>query len=192
MTVDLAEIARYMRMGRTVPDGALAARVGGLRDEVIKLIRPARTWRRFRIDGGAIASGGLCLDIAGTLARHIKGCHAAYLACGTVGAEFDAFHRRVSVTSGADALIVQAIGAALIEKLMDSVEDEIRAELAESETLVERYSPGYGTFPLAAQSTLLALLDAPIKVGVSLTDTLLMVPSKSVSAIIGVHSQPSL
>ena len=186
MTVDLAEIARYMRMGRTVPDGALAERVGGLRDEVIKLIRPARTWRRFRIDGGAIASGGLRLDIAGTLARHVEGCRAAYLACGTVGAEFDAFHRRVSVTSGADALIVQAIGAALIEKLMDGVEDGIRAELADGETLVPRYSPGYGDFPLAAQRALLALIDAPRTVGVSLTDSLIMVPSKSVSAIIGV------
>ena len=177
-----------MRMGRTLPEGALAERVTALRDRALKVIRPARTWRRFPIEGGAIVSGGVRLDIAGTLARHIVGCRAAYLVCGTIGAAFDAFQRRVSVSSGADALIVQAIGAALIEKLMDSVEDEIHGELAENETLVERYSPGYGTFPLAAQRTLLALLDAPIKVGVSLTDTLLMVPSKSVSAIIGIRS----
>ena len=191
MPLDLKEIARYMRMGRTVPEGALAERVIALRDKALKTVRPARTWRRFPIEGGAIVSGDVRLDIAGTLARHIAGCRAAYLVCGTIGAEFDAFQRRVSAISGADALIVQAIGAALIEKLMDSVEDEIRAELAESETLVERYSPGYGTFPLAAQRTLLALLDDPIKVGVSLTDTLLMVPSKSVSAIIGVRNQPA-
>ena len=188
MRLDLREIARYMRMGRTLPEGALAERVTALRDRALKVIRPARTWRRFPIEGGAIVSGGVRLDIAGTLARHIVGCRAAYLVCGTIGAAFDAFQRRVSVSSGADALIVQAIGAALIEKLMDSVEDEIHGELAENETLVERYSPGYGTFPLAAQRTLLALLDAPIKVGVSLTDTLLMVPSKSVSAIIGIRS----
>ena len=186
MTVELAEIARYMRMGRTVPDGALAERIAKLRDEALKTLRPARTWRRFPIEGGAIASGGLRLDICGTLARHLAGCHAAYLACGTIGAQFDAFQRRSSVSSGADALIVQAIGAALIEKLMDGVEDEIRAELTDGETLVSRYSPGYGDFPLAAQSTVLALLDAPRTVGVALTDTLLMVPSKSVSAIIGV------
>lgn len=188
MRLDLREIARYMRMGRTLPEGALAERVTALRDRALKVIRPARTWRRFPIEGGAIISGGVRLDIAGTLARHIVGCRAAYLVCGTIGAAFDAFQRRVSVSSGADALIAQAIGAALIEKLMDSVEDEIHGELAENETLVERYSPGYGTFPLAAQRTLLALLDAPIKVGVSLTDTLLMVPSKSVSAIIGIRS----
>ena len=42
MTVDLAEIARYMRMGRTTPEGELAARVSRLRDEALKTIRPAR------------------------------------------------------------------------------------------------------------------------------------------------------
>ena len=188
--VDLQEIARYMRMGRTVPDGALAARVTELRDEALKSVRAAHIGRRFPIVEGNIVSGSVRLTIAGTLERHLAGCHAAYLACGTLGAGFDAFQRRVSATSGADALIVQAIGTALIEKLMDEIEAEIRHKLQPNETLVSRYSPGYGDFPLAAQRELLSLLDAPRKVGVSLTDTLLMVPSKSVSAIIGVKLNP--
>ncbi len=189
--VDLQEIARYMRMGRTVPDGALAARVAELRDEALTIIRPAHIGRRFPIQDGNIVSGSVRLAVAGTLAKHLVGCRSAYLACGTLGAGFDAFQRRVSATSGADALIVQAIGAALIEKLMDDVEAEIRRELQPNETLVSRYSPGYGDFPLTAQRELLLLLDAPRKVGVSLTDTLLMVPSKSVSAIIGVKEEIS-
>ena len=61
--------------------------------------------------------------------------------------------------------------------------------ISPNESLVSRYSPGYGDFPLTAQRELLSLLDAPRKVGVSLTDTLLMVPSKSVSAIIGVKEE---
>lgn len=186
MTVDLAEIARYMRMGRAVPEGELAARVEKLRDEALKTVRPARVWRRFPISDGAIASGALRIQVAGTLARHLEGCHDAFLVCGTIGAGFDAFQRRSSVSSGVAALVVQAIGAALIEKWMDETESEITKELAAGESLVQRYSPGYGDFPLAAQHTLLALLDAPRNAGVSLTDSLLMVPSKSVSAIIGV------
>jgi len=186
MTVDLAEIARYMRMGRAVPEGELAARVEKLRDEALKTVRPARVWRRFPISDGAIASGALRIQVAGTLARHLEGCHDAFLVCGTIGAGFDAFQRRSSVSSGVAALVVQAIGAALIEKWMDETESEIAKELAAGESLVQRYSPGYGDFPLAAQHTLLALLDAPRNAGVSLTDSLLMVPSKSVSAIIGV------
>ena len=49
-----------------------------------------------------------------------------------------------------------------------------------------RDSPGYGDFPLEAQREILVILDTPRKIGVSLTDSLLMVPSKSVSAVIGV------
>ena len=186
MTADLSEIARYMRMGTSLPEGELAARIEKLRDEALGIVRTARTWRRFKVSDGAIKSGSVQLEIGGSLARHIEGCHDAFLVCGTIGPAFDAFQRRASVSSGVDALVVQAIGAALIEKWMDETEDEIRKELAPGESLVSRYSPGYGDFPLSAQRTLLALLDAPRRAGVSLTDSLLMVPSKSVSAVIGV------
>ena len=186
MNVELADVAPYMRMGRTVPEGALAERVLALRDEASDAVRPARVWRRFPVSNGSIASGESRLEVRGTLSIRLVGCHAVYLACGTLGPDFDAFQRRVSVVSGADALIAQALGAALIEKLMDSIEDEIRVELAAEETLVPRYSPGYGDFPLSAQKNLLSLLDAFHRVGVALTDSLLMVPSKSVSAVIGV------
>lgn len=186
MTVSLPEIAFYMRMGRSLPEGELAGRVLRLRDEALDAISPRRAWRRFPVSGGAIESGDVRLDISGTLAKHIAGCDSAFLACGTIGPRFDAFQRRVSVGSGLDALIAQAIGAALVEKLMDETEAEIRAELAGDESLLPRYSPGYGDFPLSAQRQLFALLDAPRAVGVSLTDDLLMVPTKSVSAVIGV------
>lgn len=170
-----------MRMGGTVPDGALAERVGRLRDEALKsAIRPARIWRRIALPFHPESRN---------LSKHLEGCHAAYLVCGTLGAGFDAMHRRVSVASGTDALIVQAIGAAAIEKWMDSVEDEIRAELGPGETLRPRYSPGYGDFPLSAQRELLLLLDTPRRIGVSLTETLLMAPSKSVSAVVGVSAE---
>ena len=176
-TLSLVAIARYMRMGRQVPEGALAERIEELKGQALKVFRPARIWRRV----------GLPLPVESqALVRHLDGCSAAYLVCGTIGAEFDALQRRVAVTSGTDALIVQAIGAAAIEAWMDAVEDELRQELKPDEELVPRFSPGYGDLPLAYQRTLLTLLDAPRKIGVSLTDTLLMVPSKSVSAIIGV------
>ena len=196
MTVEPDEIACYLRMGRRAPaegqdamppDGALAERIAALIDEASAICRPARIWRRFALADNAVVSGGVRLDMGGTLGRHIEGCKSVFLSCGTIGAGFDAFQRRIAVTSAADALIVQAIGAALIEKTMDAMEDEIRAELADDETLLSRYSPGYGDFPLAAQRTILALLDTPRRIGVSLTDTLLMVPSKSVSAVIGVR-----
>ena len=188
MDVSMADVARYLRMNGEQPDGPLAERIESLAEAAGKAVRPARTWRRFPIVGMVVGDVPPAqIRIEGSLARHLDGCGAVYLACGTLGASFDAFHRRASAVSGADALILQAVAVAMIEDWMDSIEDEIRNELGPGETLVARYSPGYGDFPLAAQNALVALLDTPRKVGVALTSTFLLTPSKSVTAVIGVR-----
>ena len=182
----LKEIARYMRMGSSAPDGILAERIHALLELTVSAIRPACIWRRFPILDGSIGSSHLQFAASGSLAAHLEGCRDVYLVCGTIGTGFDALQRKTSATSASDSLILQAIGAAMIENLMDSAENKIRKELAEGESLTPRYSPGYGNFSLDAQRAMLDLLDAPRRIGVSLTDTLLMAPSKSVSAVIGV------
>ena len=181
MDVTAREICAYMRMGGRRLEGALAARVDELVPEVRKALRPAHVWRR-------VAAAAIPRP-SPTLLRHIAGCGDAFLVCGTLGAGVDALQRRLSAVSGSDALIVQAIGAAFMERWMDETESRIQAELAPGESLVARYSPGYGDWPLDVQRELLALLDTPRAIGVSLTDSLLMVPSKSVSAVIGVKAR---
>ena len=186
----MEEIARYMRMGASAPDGILAKRVHALLELTVSTIRPECIWRRFPVLDDLIGSKHLKFTVSDSLAAHLGGCRDVYLVCGTIGTGFDALQRKVSATSASDSLILQAIGAAMIENLMDNAESEIRKELAEGESLTPRYSPGYGNFPLDAQRAILDLLDTPRKIGVSLTGTMLMVPSKSVSAVIGVT--PSL
>ena len=183
--IDDVQICRYLRLYGRAPGAALGERIKAMRKASDAAFRPARTWRRF--DNVAIAGG------AGSqsLAKHLAGCHAIYLVCATIGVEFDALQRRTAAISPSDAFVLQAIGAAAIEALMDDTELEIRRELADGETLVSRYSPGYGDYPLPEQQRLLTLLDAPRTVGVSLTDALVMVPSKSVSAVIGVKMEES-
>jgi hypothetical protein len=173
-------------MGTSTPDGILAERTHALLELTVSAIRPECIWRRFPILDGSIGSSHLQFAASGSLAAHLEGCRDAYLVCGTIGTGFDALQRKASATSASDSLILQAIGAAMIENLMDSAENEIRKELAEGESLTPRYSPGYGDFPLDAQRALLDLLDTPRRIGVSLTGSLLMTPSKSVSAVIGV------
>ena len=185
MNIDNRQICRYLKLYGRAPGAALEERIKAMRKVALDVIRPVRTWRRFE---GISAAGG---EGSASLAKHLSGCHAVYLICTTIGAMFDALQRRTAATSPSDAFVLQAIGAAAIEAWTDETELEIRRELKEGETLVTRYSPGYGDYPLEAQSRLFELLDAPRTVGVSLTDNLLMVPSKSVSAVIGVKKGES-
>ena len=53
-----------------------------------------------------------------------------------------------------------------------------------------RFSPGYGDVPLEIQKDIVMLLDCAKRIGVSLNDSLLMSPSKSVTAFIGLQ-EPS-
>ena len=104
--------------------------------------------------------------------------------CGTIGAEFDAWQRRLSVLSAADALLSQQIGLDAVEAVMDEVEKEVKVKVGdEGLKLKPRRSPGYGDLPLSLSRTILDELDAPRKIGVSITDSNLLVPSKSVTAI---------
>ena len=113
----------------------------------------------------------------------LRGVEVVFL-CGPIGAEFDAWQRRLSALSAADALLSQQIGLAAVEKVMDELEKKAKAEVeAEGRKMLPRKSPGYGDLPLSLSRTILAELDAPRKIGVSITDSDLLAPSKSVTAI---------
>ena len=120
----------------------------------------------------------------GTWTRtRLKGVEVVFL-CGTIGAEFDAWQRRLSVTSAADALLSQQIGLDAVEKVMDELERKAKAEVeGEGRKLLPRKSPGYGDLPLELSREIINRLDATKKIGVSITDSNLLVPSKSVTAI---------
>ena len=103
--------------------------------------------------------------------------------CGTLGAAFDQWQRRLSALSGADAYFSQQIGLDAVEREMDALEAEARASLSEGETLRPRRSPGYGEMPLSLSREIIDKLDATLRIGVAVTESDLLVPSKSVTAI---------
>ena len=104
--------------------------------------------------------------------------------CGTLGVAFDTWQRRLSLMSAADALLSQQLGMDAVEREMDRLEGEARAAVeAEGRRLLPRRSPGYGDLPLGLSREILERLDATRRIGVSVTDANLLVPSKSVTAV---------
>lgn len=189
MTIDRAETLRYLRMGGVEPDAPLARRLARVEDAVRAACRPAAYWRLETVAPGP-AAGDLVLGPlhvrSRDLARVLAGCRHAFLFCATLGADVDALLRRYSQTSGADALMAQAAATAAIEAWCDACAEKLLAEPAVAgERLRMRFSPGYGDLPLEAQRPLLQTLDSARRAGIVLTETCLMVPSKSVSAVIG-------
>ncbi len=190
MKIDRAETLRYLRMGGVEPDAPLARRLARVEDDVRAACRPAAYWRLETVAAGE-ETGDLVLGPLAVrsrdLARVLAGCRHAFLFCATLGAGVDALLRRYSQMSGADALMAQAAATAAIEGWCDACAEKLLAEPAVAgERLRMRFSPGYGDLPLAVQRPLLQILDSARRAGIVLTETCLMIPSKSVSAIIGV------
>ena len=125
------------------------------------------------------------------MARWLSGCREAVAFAATVGLELDRLISRYSRVSPSRALLFQAIGAERIEALCDAFCADMAAELARSgRGVTRRFSPGYGDLPLSLQRELFQVLDCPRKIGLSLNESLLMTPTKSVTALMGVTDCP--
>jgi hypothetical protein len=126
-----------------------------------------------------------------SLARHLKGSIKCYLMAATLGQKIDRMIQLNTLRSPSEGLITDAVGSALIEEICDNCEEEIKLELSDRDHLVSRFSPGYGDLSLEYHPTILKLLQAHKKIGLTSNESHLLIPLKSVVAIIGVREYPS-
>ena len=120
------------------------------------------------------------------LARNLTGCTCCVLFAATAGTSCDMLVKRAAVTSSAYASCCQAAGAAAIEAYCDMINENIKNEYEAKGLFARpRFSPGYGDLSIEHQKDWFRLLDVTKNTGIELTDSLLMVPTKSVTAVIG-------
>lgn len=185
---DRSEVLRYT--GTRVPSAevdalltdCLAELAGRLAFRVVYCTLPVRR----------IEEGELDLDFAKTSSRalsaNLSGCDSAILFAATLGEGIDRLIARYAVLAPAKALLLQAIGAERVEALCDCfIADMAAIAAAEGGVLRPRFSPGYGDLPLDLQKQVFARLDCARRIGLCLNDSLLMSPSKSVTALVGIQ-----
>ena len=124
---------------------------------------------------------------SGSLRRVLQGCDRVLVFAATLGLGLDRLIARYSRLSPARALMLQAIGTERIEALCDAF-CRTMAETLPDSPLTARFSPGYGDLSLTLQEDIFRVLDCPRKIGLTLNESLLMSPSKSVTAIVGLGS----
>ena len=117
------------------------------------------------------------------LIKNLSGYGSAIVFVATVGIEIDRLIKKYSVISPVKALLFQAIGAERIESLCDAFCNDLKAEYGE---IAKRFSAGYGDFSLEYQTEIFKILNPKKHIGVTLLDSKLMLPSKSVTAVVGV------
>lgn len=128
-----------------------------------------------------------CAKNSADLQKNLLGCANVVVFVATIGLGIDKLISKYARISPTKALIFQAIGAERIEALCDHFCADLKAEIIqEGKSIRPRFSPGYGDFPLEVQRELLQKTGASKRIGVTLTESLLMVPTKSVTAVVGI------
>lgn len=185
---DEAEILRYALLPKAAPrpeELPLASCLAAAKGAACCMA----VWRRFPMH---ILDSGLDLGFARTASKDLggwlEGCGEVLLFCCTAGAEMDRRIQREGLRSPIRELLMNAIGAQQVEGACDRL-CLLLAKHFSTHELTPRYSPGYGDLPLSLQREVFAALDCERRLGVTLTESLLMRPSKTVTAIVGMKKK---
>ena len=199
LSLDRDEALGYLGYAGQRVDESLLARFNALADACERDTKPRFAWGVFDVDTARtdltaaavpdkhVALLGCNLVLPGeSMAEHLAGaCGVALMAC-TLGMENEREMRRYEALSPTDALMFSACASALVEAAANAVEARIVAWAADQGLHTNwRFSPGYGDLPLSVQPALLGVLDATRRLGMTLTPTNMIVPVKSVTAVVG-------
>lgn len=125
------------------------------------------------------------------LSRNLAQCGHCILFAATIGPKVDMLIMKASRLDPLKGCILQAVGAMLIESYCDLLNEQLRKDFeAAGYRLRPRFSPGYGDFSLTHQTDIFRSIRADKTIGLTLMDSGIMAPSKSVTAVIGVY-QPA-
>ncbi len=121
------------------------------------------------------------------MARLLSDCHTIILFGATLGTAIERYSRQLQVRDMGYAVVFDAAANSAIENVCDNFCRELADRYGHT---TDRFSPGYGDLPFAQQQEFNRVLQLQQTIGVSLTATGLMVPQKSVTAVLGVADTP--
>jgi len=185
VNVSRSEIRRYLGMAQVEPGKVESLIEDSLREitDAASMRYLVREFSLFWQDGCPVIDGEIVASK--DLAKNLKGCTSVVFFVATLGAEVDRRIRRAQAVSMARAAVLQACAAAVTEALCEEVNQSVKDAAAEEGLICHpRYSPGFGDLTLDYQKTVFRKMQ-PERIGVTLNDSLLMSPSKSVTALIG-------
>lgn len=179
------EVLRYLGYGGQPLSTELVERVTRMIERCDELARPSVVQRTFAADE-------LPLHLPGqSIANHLHGALEVVLFAATLGHGIDRELRRLSAADPLGQVMFDAAATDAIERVANKTEAQIRSDAATRGLHCSwRFSPGYGDLPLDVQPAFLRVLDATRRLGITLTPSNLMVPTKSVTAIVGIHPTP--
>lgn len=188
------EIYRYLGYRGIEPDETIRQMTEEVIAQLMEAIEPRHIYRIFDcgIEGGRVTlysedkKNAALTACSEKLASNLERCEKAALMAATIGGGADKLLGRYEVLSMAKASVAQACGAACIEAYCNVLQRGMQRQASRQGFFLRpRFSPGYGDLTLETQKDIFCVLECTKRMGLTLTDSLLMYPTKSVTAFVG-------
>ena len=186
------EILRYLgHRGQEIPEN-VEELIKECERELEQMASPRAMWKEYPLSiHDHVLDMGFLQTKSKSLERNLRDCERVILFAATLGSMVDVLLHRYNMIQMSKAVVMQAVSVAMLETFCDEKNQELKSSYeAKGWYLRPRFSPGYGDFPLECQREIAPALEMGKRIGVNLTDTLLMMPSKSVTAVIGASRLP--
>lgn len=190
LNANMEEVFRYMgfaQKDRKNPEPIVADIAEKVVNDFKNLIVPQAVYVSYPLQ---ILDGQISFDNhivqSKELSRFLRECSSIFLFAATLGPKVDREIQKAQKIEPSKAVIMQAAGAMYIEEYCDLLCEKFNSMAKEENcTTKHRFSPGFGDVSLENQKLFFRILDCK-KIGLTLMDTLIMAPEKSVTAFVGV------
>ena len=185
--ISMREILHFLGWRGTPVEPPLMEQIRRMRDEALEQVKPRAVTRRFvRLPDGTL-EGTRFFPQGKDVREMLSACHETVLLAATLGVDSERMLLRTQTKSAADALILDAVLSAAIEAVCDRMEETLREKLAaQALYLTDRFSPGYGDMPLAQSGQICEVLNAGRSIGLTVSQSGILMPRKSVTAVLGI------
>lgn len=184
------EVLLYLGYNGGAVPPELEADIAACSQELLQAARPRLTYRVFPLDGGRLRGTDFALE-GQDIQNLLAGCGEAVLMAATLGPDVETLLMRAQVRDMARALILDSCASTAIENVCDNFEADLKREYAARGLhLTDRFSPGYGDLPIAQQRGFCELLDTRRRIGLTVSQSGILIPRKSVTAVLGAADSP--
>lgn len=190
LSIDRNEVLRYLGYNGQDLDENTKALINECIDEIKNIIKERHIYKFFEIQKADenVTLEGCSLKLEGIdIKRHLENSDTCVLLAVTLGSTVDMRIRYYEKSNITKALILDACATTAVEEICDRLCETIERELKQQgKTLTLRFSPGYGDLPLSIQGRFLSLLEAHKEIGLTASAHSILLPRKSVTAVVGV------
>ncbi|SHJ71271.1 vitamin B12 dependent-methionine synthase activation domain-containing protein [Paramaledivibacter caminithermalis] len=190
LVINKNEILRYLGYRKNKVDDITEEIINECIEEMFEIARTNFVYNIYdiEIEEDSINFRNSSFKIKGKdIYKHLQNSEKCAIMAVTLGSEVDErimYYSKVDLTK---SVIFDACATTGIEALCDRVESIIKKHaIQDGYNTTSRYSPGYGDLSIKIQPNILNILDAQKHIGLTVTDSYILIPRKSVTALIGI------